>query len=84
MVTLHHFVQPLWFDRLGGFTDGANIPHFVRFAELAFRLDAPRCPPSFMAAELCVHAIHAVYSRQSSCCIGADVSCAVPLVVAVH
>ena len=37
MVTLHHFVQPLWFDRMGGFTASDTIPHFVRFAEFAYR-----------------------------------------------
>ena len=37
IVTLHHFVHPLWFDRMGAFTEGRNIPHFVSFAQLAYR-----------------------------------------------
>ena len=37
MVTLHHFVHPTWFEKLGGFTREANIPHFVAFAQTAFR-----------------------------------------------
>ncbi|CAL8466481.1 g6017 [Coccomyxa elongata] len=37
IVTLHHFVHPLWFDNKGGFTNEANIPHFVKFYETAFR-----------------------------------------------
>lgn len=37
MVTLHHFVHPTWFERLGGFTREANIPLFVAFAQIAFR-----------------------------------------------
>lgn len=37
MVTLHHFVHPNWFERLGGFTKEANIPIFVEFAQTAFR-----------------------------------------------
>ena len=37
MVTLHHFVQPIWFEKLGGFTQEANIPHFVAFAQTAFK-----------------------------------------------
>lgn len=41
VVTLHHFVHPLWFDALGGFTTDAGIPHFVSFATFAVRCDAP-------------------------------------------
>ena len=37
VVTLHHFVQPLWFDNMGGFTTEAGIPHFVSFATFAIR-----------------------------------------------
>lgn len=37
VVTLHHFVHPLWFDKKGGFTEDANIPYFVKFAEFAFK-----------------------------------------------
>ncbi len=32
MVTLHHFVHPLWFEDLGAFEDAANIGHFVDYA----------------------------------------------------
>jgi len=37
MVTLHHFVHPTWFERLGGFTKEINILLFVIFAQTAFR-----------------------------------------------
>jgi len=37
MVTLHHFVHPNWFEKLGGFTKEENIPIFVEFARTAFR-----------------------------------------------
>lgn len=30
-VTLHHFTQPLWFDRLGGFGNTANHRYFERY-----------------------------------------------------
>ena len=36
-LTLHHFVQPLWFEDMGGFTKGDNIRHFTSFACVAFR-----------------------------------------------
>jgi len=36
MVTLHHFVHPIWFENLGGFENEENIAHFVRFAEKMF------------------------------------------------
>ncbi|KAG2486953.1 hypothetical protein HYH03_014450 [Edaphochlamys debaryana] len=41
MVTLHHFVHPEWFQRLGGFEKESNIRYFVEWAEVAFRLFAP-------------------------------------------
>ena len=44
VVTLHHFVHPLWFDALGGFTTDAGIPHFVSFATFAVRCAAARRP----------------------------------------
>ena len=37
-VTLHWFVHPLWFLQLGAFTKEENIPVFVEWAQLAFKL----------------------------------------------
>lgn len=34
VVTLHHFTNPLWFSRLGGWTRRRNISHFLRYAEV--------------------------------------------------
>lgn len=34
MVTLHHFVNPLWFSEAGGWKEGDNIKYFVRYAKL--------------------------------------------------
>lgn len=50
-LTLHHFVQPLWFDDMGGFTRPESIPHFVNFASIAFRC-APRPSPCSIIAPL--------------------------------
>lgn len=33
MVTLHHFSEPLWFFRMGGWEDGASVALFRRFVE---------------------------------------------------
>ncbi|KXZ56250.1 hypothetical protein GPECTOR_1g218 [Gonium pectorale] len=41
MVTLHHFVHPDWFQRLGGFEREENIGYFVSWALTAFRLFRP-------------------------------------------
>ncbi len=46
MVTLHHFVHPLWFDRLGSFTTDAGIPHFVSFAAFSVRWAAAATGPN--------------------------------------
>ena len=35
-VTLHHFVHPLWFERLGGFENEGGIDLFVDYARTAF------------------------------------------------
>ena len=37
MVTLYHFVHPLWFDDLGGFEKLENVPLFVAFSEVCCR-----------------------------------------------
>ena len=36
MVTLHHFVHPLWFEKRGGFLPVANVHYFVRYAKKVF------------------------------------------------
>lgn len=41
-VTLHHFVHPLWFEKLGGFTKEENIAYFVEFSRQAFRFFGDR------------------------------------------
>ncbi|MFA4988137.1 MAG: glycoside hydrolase family 1 protein [Candidatus Omnitrophota bacterium] len=33
VVTLHHFTNPLWFSRLGGWTKRSCLKYFLRFAE---------------------------------------------------
>jgi beta-glucosidase/6-phospho-beta-glucosidase/beta-galactosidase len=35
-LTLHHFVHPLWFEKLGGFTKMENISPFVDYARKAY------------------------------------------------
>lgn len=42
MVTLHHFVHPLWFEDLGGFAKEENIYYFVRFCTKVFQLFGQR------------------------------------------
>ena len=37
LVTLYHFVHPLWFDQLGHFEQAANVRHFVNYAKTVFR-----------------------------------------------
>ncbi len=37
LVTLYHFVHPLWFDRLGHFEKAENLRHFVNYAKTVFR-----------------------------------------------
>ena len=35
LLTLHHFTNPMWFERLGAFARRENIPLFLRFVEKA-------------------------------------------------
>ena len=37
MITLHHFVHPLWFEQRSAFLDSSNVSTFVRFALDMFR-----------------------------------------------
>ena len=34
MITLHHFTNPRWFNKLGGWIKRDNISHFLRFVEI--------------------------------------------------
>lgn len=36
-LTLHHFANPMWFERMGAFTRLKNVPHFLRFVEHTVR-----------------------------------------------
>ncbi len=33
VITLHHFTNPIWFSRMGGWLRRENITHFIRFVE---------------------------------------------------
>lgn len=37
-VTLHHFVHPAWFEKMGGFAKEENIAHFLEYARTALTL----------------------------------------------
>ncbi|NPA96162.1 MAG: glycoside hydrolase family 1 protein [Crenarchaeota archaeon] len=34
VITIHHFTNPIWFARLGGWRKSENIEHFARYVEL--------------------------------------------------
>jgi beta-glucosidase len=36
MITLYHFVHPLWFEKRGGFSKEKNIHYFVRYCQKVF------------------------------------------------
>ena len=36
VITLHHFTNPVWFDKMGGFEKEKNILHFVSFCKKVF------------------------------------------------
>jgi beta-glucosidase len=35
LLTIHHFSNPMWFERLGGFTKKENLHHYMKLVELA-------------------------------------------------
>lgn len=43
LVTLHHFTEPLWFTRMGGWENGASVALFRRYADFATRALADLC-----------------------------------------
>ena len=36
MITLHHFTNPIWFEKLGAFERQENIQYFVKFSQKVF------------------------------------------------
>ncbi len=42
LVTLHHFTNPMWFEKMGAFEKVDNIAYFTRFAERMVRAFGPR------------------------------------------
>lgn len=36
MVSLHHFTNPTWFEKLGAFKKEENIAHFVNFSKVVY------------------------------------------------
>lgn len=37
LATLHHFVHPMWFEKLGAFEKEANIPLYLSWVQLAYK-----------------------------------------------
>lgn len=37
LLTIHHFTNPMWFERRGGFSKQENLHYFLEFTELAVR-----------------------------------------------
>ncbi|MDC2984679.1 family 1 glycosylhydrolase [Candidatus Marinimicrobia bacterium] len=42
VITLHHFTNPIWYDKMGGFENEENIPVFVEFCEKMFNYFSSR------------------------------------------
>ncbi|MFA5817531.1 MAG: glycoside hydrolase family 1 protein [Bacteroidales bacterium] len=36
MVTLHHFTNPIWFEKIGAFEKKENVADFIRFTEVVY------------------------------------------------
>ena len=51
---MHWFVHPLWFQEMGAFQREENIPVFVEWAQLAFKLFGA---PLFQCFQLKINAI---------------------------
>ena len=43
LVTLHHFTEPVWFTRMGGWENGASVAFFRRYVEVATRALGDLC-----------------------------------------
>lgn len=41
LITLHHFVEPLWFAQMGGFKEASNIHYFVEYAVHVYKHLSP-------------------------------------------
>ena len=61
MVTLHHFTNPLWFAKSGGWTDPKCIKRFLRYCDFAVRALARRVNFWFTINEPTVYFSHSYF-----------------------
>ena len=61
LVTLHHFTNPMWFERLGAFADPQNIPVFLRFVEKTVAYFGDACDEYVTINEPNVYAVGGYY-----------------------
>ncbi len=64
LVTLHHFTNPMWFERQGGFTVLENIPIFLRFVEKAVGYLGDACAEYITINEPNVFAVNGYYGGE--------------------
>ncbi len=64
LVTLHHFTNPMWFERKGAFTKIDNLPIFLRFVEKVVRYFGDACCEYLTINEPNVYAMGGYYGGQ--------------------
>ena len=61
LLTLHHFTNPMWFERRGAFAKKENIAYFIRFVEKAVTAFGPHVSEYITINEPNVYAFHGYF-----------------------
>ena len=61
LVTLHHFTNPMWFEKKGAFETMGNLPLFLRFVEQMVIAFGPRVTEYITINEPNVYAVNGYY-----------------------
>ncbi len=64
LLTLHHFTNPMWFERKGAFSHRKNIPLFLRFVEFAVNAFGDLVSEYITINEPNVYATHSYFYGQ--------------------
>ena len=61
LLTIHHFANPMWFERKGGFQKRENLHHYLELAELAVRSFGDLCSDYITINEPNVYATNSFF-----------------------
>lgn len=61
LLTIHHFTNPMWFEKIGGFTKRENLHYYIELVELAARRFGDLCSDYITINEPNVYATNSFF-----------------------